>query len=142
MPQLTEVLVEEVSLVDRPAIGRRFRIFKRGTPARWWENIRGPGKNGLLPDASPEDVPLNKRSGSAVPGDAEPEWEAILKQVEGALEAVAQGMEALLAQSQATQERLEAALQDNRDREAPGAATRQSLDPAGTASRSMWKGVL
>jgi hypothetical protein len=34
MPTLVDLEVDEVSLVDRPATGRKFRIFKRDAIAR------------------------------------------------------------------------------------------------------------
>lgn len=127
MPRLVDVEVEEVSLVDRPATGRRFRIFKRNTTGRFLERLLGTS------------VPEKKTGESSAPaGSADPierspseeetvEPEAVLKRLENAFEM-------LTEQQQELQKRLE------RLEETP--RTRHSFDTEDSETTSLWKGVL
>jgi hypothetical protein len=125
MPQLTELEVEEVSLVDRPAIGRRFRVFKRAAPGGFWDRLIGGGE------------------GEAPSGEEEvPEAVSVEKRAEAALEAMAQSLETLAARVEDVSKRLDDAVSESMDPGFSGPDTgRQSLDPAGEARKSMWKGV-
>jgi len=125
MPRLVDVEVEEVSLVDRPANGRRFRLFKRQA-RRWWDTLR--------------EVPVETENVSETLG------ERIEKRLETALQAISEEMETLAKDAQESHERCErleaqmAALAGERREELN--KERQSLDPAGAGPRSLWRGVL
>jgi hypothetical protein len=133
MPRLVDIEVEEVSLVDRPATGRRFRIFKRNATGGFLNRLLGT----YVPNSTLEAGPtLNAEpTGSPAEGDsslleitdrlAEPE--AVLKRLEEAFDLLAE-------HQQEIQKRLE------RLEEAP--RTRQSSDPDPSNTGSLWKGVL
>lgn len=128
MPRLTELEVEEVSLVDRPATGRRFRIFKRAAPGGFWERWFGGEEN--------MGSPSEGKSGEGEAFDLA----RLAKRLDETLDAVAESVETLAAQVEAIQKRLDDAISaESMEEPAP---VRQSLDPRGERRPSIWKGVL
>lgn len=133
MTRLMDLEVEEVSLVDRPATGRRFRLFKRAEPVRLWDRLRG-GALGSEQPPSPGTEPEETAAG---------EWQEekfapaeIEKRMEEALDAVTHALGTLTDRLDEIQKRLDTAPLV----EEPVHA-RQSLDPAPGKQASIWKGV-
>lgn len=137
MPVLADLVVEEVSLVDRPATGRRFRIFKRDAASQFFSRWLGGGKDaegsvaGSEGPTDPDQTPL-----------IEPE--NLFKQVEETLGAVQQRLEDLAAQCESLEKRLESttsSVAEPRTLEKAMGIQRQSLDPRDPGQVSLWKGV-
>lgn len=127
MPRLVDLEVEEVSLVDRPATGRRFRIFKR--------NASGGFLNRLLGTNVPKSTQEAEPTGSSAEGDSSvPEMADPLAEPEVVLKRLEEAFDLLAEQQQTLQKRLE------RLEESP--RTRLSFDPDPSKTDSLWKGVL
>lgn len=130
MPQLTELEVEEVSLVDRPATGRRFRIFKRASSARLLERLMGGGEGNICSKPTPG-TEMEEPPGGLV---------SLEKRVGEALDAVLHSLEDLTGRVEAIQKRLDDAVSGS-SRVDDRTSERQSMDPRPTGQTSLWKGV-
>ncbi len=132
MAQLVDLEVDEVSLVDRPATGRRFRLFKRGAPPVDDRQEGADTLGGEISATAPEETPS---------------LEAVWKRLDASLssvEAVTKALDHLTRRMNDATGRLDAlaeAVSASHEAESAPVAARQSLDPSPRGAVSLWKGV-